>query len=84
MGVFVQTHPLASPAGLDSFEKPTPCPLPCPYLAKEDSLPAWEGEKVIEFNSKGGLAAPFVNPLYCGFLAVGGYQRGERQLPPLE
>ena len=27
-----------------TFAKPTPYPLPCPYLAKEDSLPAWEGE----------------------------------------
>ena len=46
-GKFRGAHPLVSPAGLDSFEKPTPCPLPCTHRAKEDSLPAWEGEKVL-------------------------------------
>ena len=39
------SHPaLASPAGRQALYKPTPCPLPCTYYAKEDSLPAWEGE----------------------------------------
>ena len=37
---------------------PPPFPLPCTHLAKEDSLPAWEGEKVIYFNSKGGRCVP--------------------------
>ena len=40
-------EPLVSPTRWEGFIRPTPCPLPCTYYAKEGSRPAWEGETII-------------------------------------
>ena len=40
-------EPLVSPTRWGGFIRPTPYPLPCTYLVKKDSRPAWEGDGFI-------------------------------------